>query len=95
MHRRAAVATIQAEPQGLSAGFGVCAPMQDAPAHGDFELNFVYGGRLRYFMGGRFAEVGAGSLSVFWGALPYRIVEVEAKTEFMRNASAAKLRELR
>src|SRR6188508_789696 len=81
--RAAAVATIQVEPQGLIAGLGITAPMQDAPAHGDVELNFVYSGGLRYFMGGRFVDVGAGALSVFWGALPHQIVEVEPKTEFM------------
>ena len=57
--------------------------MQDTPAHGDLELNFVYSGGLRYFMGGRFVEVGPGAMSVFWGALPHQIVEAEAKTEFM------------
>lgn len=57
--------------------------MQEAPAHGDVELNFVYGGGLRYFMGGRFIDVGSGTLSVFWGALPHQIVEVEPKSEFM------------
>ena len=84
MSQRAAVAaTLQVEPQGLAAGLGVTAPMQEAPAHGDVELNFVYSGGLRYFMGGRFVDVAAGALSVFWGALPHQIVEVEPKTEFM------------
>ena len=82
--RAAAAATLQAEPQqGLAAGLGITAPMQDAPAHGDVELNFVYSGGLRYFMGGRFVDVSAGALSVFWGALPHQIVEVEPGTEFM------------
>ncbi len=83
MSQRAAVAVIQAEPSGLVAGIGISVPMQDAPAHGDLELNFVYTGGLRYFMGGRFVDVPAGSLSVLWGALPHQIVEVEPKTEFM------------
>jgi AraC-like DNA-binding protein len=83
MSQRAAVATLQVEPQGLAAGLGISVPMHDAPGHGDAELNFVYGGGLRYFMGGRFVDVAAGSLSVFWGALPHQVVEVEPKTEFM------------
>jgi len=74
---------MQAEPQGVDAGLGIAAPMRNGHTHGDLELNFVYGGGLRYFMGGRFVEIGAGTLSVFWGALPHQIVEVEAKTEFM------------
>ena len=83
MSQRAAVAVIQAEPSGLAAGIGIAVPMQDAPVHGDLELNFIYTGGLRYFMGGRFVDVPAGALSVFWGALPHQIVEVEPKTEFM------------
>ncbi len=83
MSQRAAVAVIQAEPSGVAAGIGIAVPMQDAPAHGDLELNFVFSGGLRYFMGGRFVDVPPGSLSVFWGALPHQIVEVEPKTEFM------------
>lgn len=57
--------------------------MQEMPGHGDVELNFVYAGGLRYFMGGRFVELPAGALSVFWGALPHQIVDVEPKSEFM------------
>jgi AraC family transcriptional regulator, melibiose operon regulatory protein len=57
--------------------------MQEVPHHGDLELNFVYGGGVRYFIGGRFVELGAGSLAVFWGALPHQVVEIEPKTEFM------------
>src|SRR4051812_3967289 len=81
--QRATVAAIAAEPAGLIAGVGNAVPMQDAPAHGDLELNFIYAGGVRYFMGGRFVDVAAGALSVFWGALPHQIVEVEPKTEFM------------
>jgi len=83
MSQRAAVATLPAEPPGLIADLGVAAPMQETPGHGDLELNFVYSGGLRYFIGGRFVDVGAGALAVFWGALPHQIVEVEPKTEFM------------
>jgi AraC family transcriptional regulator, melibiose operon regulatory protein len=81
--KAAAVIAIQPEMPAFSAGFGSAAAMQDAPPHGDLELNFVYAGGLRYFMGGRFVDVGVGALSVFWGALPHQIVEVEPKTEFM------------
>lgn len=81
--QRAAVAVIQAAPSGLAASIGISVPMQDAPAHGDLEVNFVYTGGLRYFMGGRFVNVPPGSLAVFWGALPHQLIEVESKTEFM------------
>ena len=83
MPSRAEVASFQTEPQGLSAGLGVAVAMQEAPPHGDVELNFVYAGGLRYFIGGRFVELVAGSLAVFWAAMPHQIVEVEPKTELM------------
>jgi AraC family transcriptional regulator, melibiose operon regulatory protein len=83
MSQRAAVASIQAEPQGLAASLVIAAAMREGQAHGELELNFVYSGSLCYFMGGRFVEVGAGTFAVFWGALPHQIVEVEPKTEFM------------
>lgn len=83
MPQRAAVVALPVEPRALAAGRGITAPMEEAPAHGDVELNFAYGGGLRYFMGGRFVDLPAGALSVFWGALPHQIVEVEPKTEFM------------
>jgi len=84
MLRKAAVtASVQAEAQCLEAGIGALTPLRAGPARGDVELNFVYSGCLRYFLGGRFVELGVGTLSVFWGALPHRLVEVEAKTEFM------------
>jgi len=84
MPQKAAVATVEAEPREAFANLGDASPMQELPAHGDLELNFVYEGGLGYFMGGRFVEVPAGSLCVFWGALPHQIVEAAAKTEFMQ-----------
>jgi AraC family transcriptional regulator, melibiose operon regulatory protein len=83
MPQKAAAVALPFEPQGLTAGLGVTSPMQEVPHHGDLELNFVYGGGVRYFIGGRFVELGAGSLAVFWGALPHQVVEIEPKTEFM------------
>lgn len=81
--QRAAVITPQFEPLGLSAGLGDPAPMREQAAHGDLELTFVYAGGLGYFVGGRFVDVGAGALAVFWGALPHQIVEAEPGTELM------------
>jgi len=83
MPQRAAIAPIQAEAPGLEAGLGPATPMRAGHAHGDVELNFIYSGGLRYFMGGRFVELGAGTLGVFWAALPHQIVAAEAKTELM------------
>lgn len=84
MSQRAAAAIApQPEPQGLVAGLGSSTPMRDSHTHGDLELNFVYSGGIRYFLGGRFVEIQAGALAVFWAAMPHQIVEVEPKTEFM------------
>jgi AraC family transcriptional regulator, melibiose operon regulatory protein len=83
MSARAALATIEVEPQAVSAGLGIPAAKKDAQPHGDLELNFVYAGALRYFVGGRFVDVPGGSLAAFWAALPHEIIEVEPKTEFM------------
>ena len=84
MPQKAAVAIpLQFEPTESHAGMGSVDLLQDAAAHGDVELNFVYSGALRYFMGGRFVDVGAGTLSVLWGALPRRIFELHPQTELM------------
>src|SRR5688572_10676548 len=68
---------------GFGAGMGEPWPMRISHAHGDLELNYVYRGRVRYFMGGKFVEVPSSSLAVFWAAVPHQIIEVEEATEFM------------
>lgn len=83
MPQRAAAVLIEEASLGLRAGPGDPAPMREQVAHGDLELNFVYRGSLGYFVGGRFVDVGAGALAVFWGALPHQIVESDPDTEFM------------
>lgn len=70
------------EPVG-AAGVASAALLRDAPTHGDIELNFLYSGSVRYFIGGRFVELGAGTLAVFWGAVPRRIVERAPSTQLM------------
>lgn len=84
MPPKAAVAVVEVGPPGTFATFGEATPMREQPAHGDLELNFVYSGRLGYFMGGRFVDIAAGALSVFWGALPHQVVESEPATELMQ-----------
>lgn len=83
MPSRAAAQVLTTEPQGLVADMGVAAPMKEVSPHGELEVNFVFDGGLRYFMGGRFVEVPAGSFSVFWAAMPHQLVECEPETEFM------------
>lgn len=67
----------------FDAGMGVPAPMKSSHVHGDLELNYVYSGKVRYFLSGRFVELGAGLLTVFWAAMPHQVVAADAGTEFM------------
>jgi AraC family transcriptional regulator, melibiose operon regulatory protein len=83
MPPKVAVATIPIEISGPAVANLALAGHQVPLAHDDVELNFVHSGRLRYFMGGRFVEVGAGALAVFWAALPHQIVDLESSTKFM------------
>jgi AraC-like DNA-binding protein len=83
MPPKASAAVVPIGPHGLLAGVGVPAPMRDLHAHGDIELNFVYSGAVRHFVGGRFVEIAGSGLSVFWAAMPHQLVEVEPKTELM------------
>ncbi len=62
---------------------GTPAPMNASHTHGDLEINYIYSGKVRYFLGGRFVEVDAGLLTVFWAAMPHQVVEVDDRTEFM------------
>ncbi len=57
--------------------------MPRSHAHGDVELNYVYSGSLRYFLGGRFVEVPERRLCVFWGGLPHQTLDVAPGTSFM------------
>ncbi len=83
MPQKAAVAPLRFEPLETHAALGPAEVLQEAPAHGDVELNFVYSGAVRYFMGGRFVDVGAGTLTVLWGALPRHVFELQPRTELM------------
>lgn len=81
--RAISASPLEIEPRGLTAARGVAAAKQNGQPHGELELNFVYEGGLRYFIGGRFVDVPKGSLTAFWAAMPHQIVEVKPDTEFM------------
>jgi len=84
MPQKAALAAVPIEQtSGLQASLSEPVPMQEPSGHGDLELNYVISGGLRYFIGGRFVELPAGALSVFWAALPHMVVEAEPKTELV------------
>lgn len=48
-------------------------------SHLDLELNYVGGGRMRYFFGGREAVVEPGRLAVFWAGIPHQTLDADAK----------------
>ena len=78
-----AASTDERKSLGFGAGMGEPWPMRASHAHGDLELNFVYRGRVRYFIGGKFVEVPSQCLAIFWAAVPHQIIEVEEPSEFM------------
>lgn len=45
--------------------------------HDDLELNVVLRGALEYLHGGQHVRLDEGSLAVFWGATPHRLLDVE------------------
>jgi AraC-like DNA-binding protein len=67
----------------LRAGMGIPEPMQLSHQHGDLELNYVYEGNVRYFMGGRFIALPERRLCAFWGAVPHQITEVSPNARFL------------
>src|ERR1041385_1582081 len=50
--------------------------------HTDIELNLLLTGAATYFLAGRFHEVWAGRLAVFWAGMPHRLTDVAAGTEY-------------
>jgi AraC-like DNA-binding protein len=43
--------------------------------HPDVEVNFIRRGVLRYMLHGRFLEIGAGEIVVFWAGFPHQTLE--------------------
>jgi AraC family transcriptional regulator, melibiose operon regulatory protein len=78
------LATDGPKSHGFGAGIGSDPqPMPRSHSHGDLELNFVYSGRLRYFLSGRTVEVPAQTLAVFWAGLPHQVLSTAPNTAFM------------
>jgi AraC-like DNA-binding protein len=68
---------------GFGAGIGGSEPMPWQHAHGDLELNFVFQGSPTYTMADRVESVPAGSMCLFWAAVPHRVIRLEPGTRFM------------
>ncbi|HYF51115.1 MAG TPA: helix-turn-helix domain-containing protein [Planctomycetota bacterium] len=48
--------------------------------HDEIELHFVEHGRLRYLFSRSHLDIPAGTLAVFWGAMPHKLIEFERDT---------------
>ncbi len=50
--------------------------------HNEIELNLLTKGSLTYLLGGQRTTIEAGSLGIFWAAIPHQIVEVEGDAPY-------------
>jgi len=57
--------------------------MLEPHQHSEVELNLVTKGHLTYLFGTRLVSLGQGSLSVFWGTLPHRLLELEPDSRYV------------
>jgi len=77
---------VQADPRpshGFGAGMGDKTPMRSVHAHGDLEINYVFSGKVRYFLADRYIDLGQGSFATFWAATPHQVVACSPNTEYM------------
>jgi AraC family transcriptional regulator, melibiose operon regulatory protein len=72
---------IQIEELGLYAHRGTVKEMSGFHAHFDVEVNYVYQGYMKYFMGQSEFTVPAGKVCAFWGSTPHRLMSVAPNTE--------------
>jgi AraC-like DNA-binding protein len=71
-------------PDSASRGL-ICVRWQPPPLrrpdhHNEIEINLLESGSLKYLVGGRMTMVEAGRLTVFWAAIPHRVIEFAADT---------------
>jgi AraC family transcriptional regulator, melibiose operon regulatory protein len=55
--------------------------MASVHSHGVVEINLLLSGSMRYFLGGRFPEVDAGQVMMFWAAVPHQLIAHAPSTE--------------
>ncbi|WP_051172115.1 helix-turn-helix domain-containing protein [Microbacterium indicum] len=49
--------------------------------HDDLEINVVISGHIEYLHGGEHIRLDAGEFSVFWGAVPHRLLDIDSHRE--------------
>lgn len=69
-------------PYGFSCVRWNPSPMRRPDHHNEIELNMLTKGSVTYLLGGRRVELKAGSLNVFWAAIPHQIVDFTRGTEY-------------
>ncbi len=57
--------------------------MSASHSHSQVELNYILDGDVTYLHGGRRATLGTGDVSLFWGAIPHRTLEVSPNSRFV------------
>jgi AraC-like DNA-binding protein len=72
----------EADSLGFSVWLGVMTPMARYHVHADIELNYLFSGTTRYFIGDRFIDLPAGRLAAFWAAIPHHVVAASPGCEF-------------
>lgn len=50
--------------------------------HNEIEFNLLLSGSLTYLLGGRRTTIEAGTLGIFWAAIPHQIVEVDGDAPY-------------
>lgn len=65
---------------GLTGWYGRPNPMGRPHRHNEVELNFIEEGTITYLFGGMPVTMTAGRLTLFWAAVPHRIIEVGSAT---------------
>ncbi|GAA3345658.1 helix-turn-helix domain-containing protein [Amorphoplanes nipponensis] len=68
----------QEQEFGLACWEGAPAPMGRAHRHQDIEINVVVEGTMTYLFGGRHVELGPGTTTLFWAAIPHQLVTAAA-----------------
>lgn len=69
-------------PYGFSCVRWAPSPMRRPDHHNEIELNLLTRGDVSYLLGGRKVRMEAGTLNVFWAAIPHQIVEFEKDTDY-------------
>src|SRR5690348_8649614 len=66
---------------GLTAWHGPPPLMEHSHRHHEVELNFIDDGSATYLFGGRQIRIPAGTLAVFWAAIPHQMVAADESAE--------------